>query len=200
MKTNQQGQILIVVAILLLFVLIFLAVIVDGARLMVERHELNRAADGAARAGLGVVGDHMVTQVVSAQMLAAYHLCTPIPEDSTPTPEDQMLPPMCTPTPFPSDIYAWLNDQHRATLVSSGMRTAVASQVQAYADNNNLGLSNPDVLELEVVYPYEYQPGDRDLNIYVRIRRQVTVLFVGLLGLDQGELSGDTQQSIPQRR
>jgi len=200
MRSKQRGQILIVVAILLLVVLFFLAVIIDGARLMVERHELNRAADAAARAGLGMVGDQMVTQVVQAQTAAALNLCTPIPENNLLTPEGFIPPPTCTPTPLPSDFYAWLTDRHRATLVSPAMQTSVAFQVQAYAENNNLGLSNPDVVELEVTYPYEYHSNNRVLNIYVRIRRQVTVLFVGLLGIDQGELSGDTKQSIPQRK
>jgi len=167
--------------------------------LMVEKHELNRAADAAARAGLGVVGDRMVTQVVVAQTAAALNLCTPIPEHNLLTPE-YVPPPPCTPTPMPSDFYAWLKDYHRATLVSPALQTSVASQVQAYAENNNMGLSNPAVVELEVEYPDEYHIKDRDLNILVRIRRQVVVIFAGLLGLDQGELSGDTKQSIPQRK
>ena len=164
MKSNQRGQILIVVAILLLVVLFFLAVIIDGARLMVEKHDLDRAADAAARAGLSVIGDRMVTQVVGAQTAAALHLCTPIPENNLLTPE-YIPPPPCTPTPLPSDFYAWLKDHHRATLVSPAMQTSVAFQVQAYAENNNMGLSNPDVVELEFAYPYEHGSNDRDLNI-----------------------------------
>jgi len=197
---NSKGQILIVVAILLLVVLFFLAVIIDGARLMVEKHELDRAAAAAARAGIGLVGDQMVTQVVQAQTQAAIHLCTPVP---TQLPESQESPtprPTCTPTPSPNDFYAWLNDSHRATLVSPGMQTAVAEQVSSLADMNGLGYANPEILELEIDYPHQYSPGEHDLNIYVRIRRRVTVLFSSMLGLDQGELSGDTQQSIPLRR
>ncbi len=200
MRSKLRGQILIVVAILLLVVLFFLAVIIDGARLMVEKHELDRAADAAARAGLVVVGDRMVTQVVAAQTKAALNRCTPIPESNPLTPEEYVPPHTCTPTPLPNDFYAWLKDHHRTTLVSPAMQTSVAGQVQAYADNNNLGLSNPNILELVVLYPYEYQPNHRDLNILVRIRRQVSVLLVGLLGIDQTELSGETQQSIPQRK
>lgn len=195
MSLEHKGQILIVVAILLLVVLFFLAMIIDGARLMVEKHELDRVADAAARAGIGVVGDQMVTQVVQAQALAAIQRCTPIPDDIEEPPE-----PTCTPTPHPSDFYAWLNNNHRATLVSAGMQTVVAQEVLSLADINGLGLSNPAVFEIEVIYPHEYNQEDRDVNIYVRIRRKVTVLFAGLLGIDQGELSGDTQQSIPQRR
>ncbi len=200
MSSKPRGQILIVVAILLMVVLFFLAVVIDGARLMVEKHELDRAADAAARAGLVVIGDRMVTQVVAAQTKAALNRCTPLPESNPLTPEGYVPPPTCTPTPMPSDFYAWLKDYHRATLVSPAMQTSVAGQVQAYADNNNLGLSNPNIIEFEVLYPHEYQANQRDLNIFVRIRRQVSVLLVGLLGIDQAELSGDTQQSIPQRK
>jgi hypothetical protein len=197
---NTKGQILIVVAILLLVVLFFLAVIIDGARLMVEKHELDRAADAAARAGIGLIGDQMVTQVIQAQTQAAIHLCTPVPthlpdSQDTPTPR-----PTCTPTPLPKDFYAWLNESHRATLVSPNMQTAVAAQVEALADMNSLGYANPDILELEIDFPHQYSPGENDLNIYVRIRRRVTVLFSGLLAIEQGELTGDTQQSIPIRR
>ena len=142
----------------------------------------------------------MVTQVVAAQTKAALNRCTPIPESNPLTPEEYVPPHTCTPTPLPNDFYAWLKDHHRTTLVSPAMQTSVAGQVQAYADNNNLGLSNPNILELVVLYPYEYQPNHRDLNILVRIRRQVSVLLVGLLGIDQTELSGETQQSIPQRK
>ncbi|MBC8330856.1 MAG: hypothetical protein H8E28_02635 [Anaerolineae bacterium] len=197
---RSRGQILIVVAVLLLVVLFFLAVITDGARLMVEKHELNRGADAAARAGLVIVGDQMVTQVVYAQTMAAVHRCTPPPEPETHEPEDYDPHPTCTPTPQPSDFYAWLKDRHRATLVSSGMKTKVAVEVYAYADSNGLGLSNPAVEEIEVIYPYEYHPNGRDLNILVRIRRQVTVIFMGLLGMEEGKLYGETQQSIPQRK
>jgi hypothetical protein len=195
-----KGQILIVVAILLLVVFFFLAVIIDGARLMVEKHELDRAADAAARAGIGLVGDKMVTQVIQAQTQAALYLCTPVPTALPEGQDDPHQPPTCTPTPSPGDFYAWLNPNHHATLVSSGMGTAVAAQVEALADLNGLGYSNPEILEVEVQYPYQYSPGGRDLNIYVRIRRRVTVLFSGLLVIEQGELTGDTQQSIPLRR
>lgn len=193
MNVKPHGQILIVVAILLLVVLFFLAVIIDSARLMVERHELSRSADAAARAGLIVVGDRMVTQVVAAQTMASIHQCTPLPE------EEEQIEPTCTPTPLPGDFYGWLDDDHRATLISPAMQTQVASDVRAYAEANGLGTSNPEVLEVEVIYPHQYQLQARDLDIYVRIRRQVAVLLVGLLGMDGGELEGDTLQSMPQR-
>lgn len=193
MRSNHRGQVIVVIAILLMVVLLFLAVIVDGARLMVEKQELERVADGAARAGLVLVGDQMVTQVIYAQTMAALHTGTPTPMGGLPHPTS-------TPTPLPHDFYAWVNDDARATLASPAMQTAVAGQVQSYAENNGLGLSNPDVLEVQVVYPYEYHPDDPDLEIYVLIRRRVATLLVGLLGVEQSELIGDTKQSIPQRR
>jgi hypothetical protein len=196
MKLNRRGQILIMVAILLVAVLFFLAVLVDTAGLMVERHELNRAADAAARAGLAVVGDAMVTQVVSVQTLSALRGCSFRPsalEGATPTPA-------CTATPHPDEFFPWLNDQHRKTLVSPAMRTQVAAGVHLYAENNHVGEKDPDVVAFEVIYPYEYHQVAGDLNIYVRIRRRVAILFAGLLGRDVEVLSGDTVQSIPQKR
>jgi len=199
MKTNQRGQVLIVVAILLMVVLFFLAVVIDGARLMVERHELNRAADAAARAGLAMVGDRMVTQVEYKQTLAATNFNTPIFEENTPTPGGPTFTPTYTPTPSPEDFFAWMDDEDRAALVAPNMQTAVADQALTYAEKNALGLSNPDVVELKIIYPYDYYPGDSDLRIYVCIRRQVAILLVSILGVEEGEISGDTLQSIPQR-
>jgi hypothetical protein len=192
MKNTESGQVVIIVAVILIVILLFLAVIIDGARLMVEHQELKRAAEAAGKAGLIVVGDQMVTQVVKAQTAAASVTLTATPLGSTPGPT-------LTSTPAPDDFYGWLNQDHRKTLVAPLMQTLVATSVLESAEENGLGLSNPAVTNLEINYPDQYVPGAQHLQIYVRIERVVAVMFGSFLNLEEGVLSGDTKQIIPQR-
>jgi hypothetical protein len=189
---RDDGQVLIIVAVLLIVLLLFLAVIIDGARLMVEQQEINRAADAAGKAGLIVVGDRMVTQVVSAQTAAASRTLTATPVGSTPGPT-------LTPTPAPDDLYSWLTEDHRKTLIAPPMRTMVATYVFGSAEENGLGLSNPHVTELIIIYPDQYSPDSQSLELQVRIRRDVVIIFGSLLNLNGGVLFGTSRQSIPQR-
>lgn len=192
MMGNERAQIVIIVAVLLMITLLFLAVIIDGARLMMERQELKRVADAAGKAGLIVVGDQMVTQVVQVQTATAKVSCTPTPTNSTPGPT-------YTPTDPGDGFYQWLDDDHRATLVAPPMQTLVTTHAIGCADENGLSLSHPAVKAVDVTYPYQYHSEDQHLQIYVRIKRKVTVMFGSLLGIPEGELSGDAKQSIPQR-
>jgi len=189
---TERGQVIVIVAVLLVIVLLFLAVIIDGARLMVEQQELKRAADAAGKAGLIVVGDRMVTQVVGAQTAAASITLTATPLGSTPGPT-------LTPTPDADDFYSWLSDDHRKTLVAPPMQTLVATHVAGSADENDLGFSNPAVTGLIITYPDHYTSGDQFLQIYVQIERVVAVMFGSILNLEEGVLTGTTKQSIPQR-
>ena len=170
--------------------MLFLAVIIDGARLMVEYQELNRAADAAGKTGLIVIGDQMVTQVVSAQTTAAQITLTATPTGSTPGPT-------LTPTPQLDDFFSWIDEDHRKTLVAPPMQTLVATHVLGSAEENGFGLSNPAVTGLEISYPDGYQPGHESIQISVRIDRLVVVMFGNLLNLNEGALSGKTKQSIP---
>lgn len=192
MKGSESGQVIIVVAVLLIVVLLFLAVIIDGSRLMVEQGELNRAADAAGKAGLIVVGDHMVTQVVSHQTALASITLTSTPEGSTPGPT-------LTPTPLSDEIFSWINDDHRKTLVSAPLQTLVATSVQGSLEDNGLGLSNPVVTGLEISYPYQYDAEGPSIQVKVQVDRDVAIMFGGLFNLEEGVLSGNTKQSIPQR-
>ncbi len=189
---SERAQIVIIVAVLLMVALLFLAVIIDGARLMVERQELIRVADAAGKAGLIVVGDQIVTQVVQVQTATAKASCTPTPWGSTPGPT-------LTPTDPEDGFYRWLDDDHRATLVAPPMQTLVTTHSIGYAEVNERGPSHPAVMDFVVDYPHEYHPDDQQLRIYVCIKKKVTVMFGSLLGIKEGALIGDSKQSIPQR-
>lgn len=192
MMRSEKAQIVIIVAVLLMVALLFLAVIIDGARLMVERQALIRIADAAGKAGLIIVGDQMVTQVVNVQTATAKVSCTPTPWGSTPGPT-------LTPTDSGDGFYSWMDDDHRATLVAPPMQTLVATHSIGYAEMNGLGPSHPAVKDFVVDYPHEYHPDHQQLRIYVRIKKKVTVMFGSLLGIKEGVLIGDSKQSIPQR-
>jgi hypothetical protein len=192
MRLREEGQVVIIVAVAMMVILLLLALIIDGARLMVEGQELNRAADAAGKAGLIIVGDRMVTQVVAAQTAAAS--ITPLPTIPGSTPG-----PTVTPTPDPDEFYRWLNDSDRLTLVAPPMQTLVATQVIGSADENGFGLSNPAVTDLTISYPDGYHLADPDIQIQVQIERSVAVIFGKILNFNQGVLSGLSRQKIPQR-
>ncbi len=190
MRKNKSGQVIIIVAVLLLGVLIVLALIIDGSRIMIEQQELNRSADAAGKAGLIIVGDQMLTQVVSAQTAAASITLTAAPVGSP-------LGPSLTPTPLPGEFFSWINEDHRKTLVAPPMQTLVATHVLGSAEENGFGLNNPAMTGLEISYPDGYHPGDLSIRISVRMDRLVVVMFGNLLNLNEGVLSGKTKQSIP---
>lgn len=192
MKFDESAQVIVIVAVLLIVVLLLLAVVIEGAVLILERRELTLGADASGKAGLIPVGDHMLTQVVSAQTAAAKFTASPAPLTITPGPS-------LTETPSPDDLYAWLDEYHLKTLVAPPMRTTVATQSLGYAERNGIGPSNPDVLEFTVVYPYHFHAGRKGLTIYIRIRKEVTMGFASFLGVNEGVLSGETKQSIPHR-
>ncbi len=192
MKISEKGQVIIIVAVLLVVVLLFLAVIIDGARLMVEFQELNRAVDAAGKAGLIVVGDCMVTQVVYAQTAAASITLTTTSAGSTPGPT-------LTETPEADDFYSWLTEDHRSTLVAPPMQTKVATYVLGSVEENGFGLNNPSIIGLDITYPDQYDRDMKHLQLFIRINRRVVVIFGRLLNLNEGVLSGSTRQTIPQR-
>ena len=191
MKT-EYGQVIIIVGALLVVLLIFLAVLVDGARLFVEQQEINRALDAAGKAGLIVVGDKMITQVVSAQTGAASFTPSATPSGGSPghTP---------TKTPPADDLYAWLTDEHRQTLVAPPLQTIVATHALGSLDENGFGPDNPNLIDISVSYPDSYHPDDQTLNIFLYLDRRVVIIFGKILNLNQGVLSGSSKQTIPQR-
>ena len=173
---NQRGQVIVIVAVLLMVLLLFLAVIIDGARLFVEQQEINRALDAAGKAGLIVVGDRMVTQVVSAQTAAASITPSATPSGSTPGPT-------ATETPDPDDFYPWLTDEDRQTLVAGPMQTTVATYVLGSLGENGLGLDNTNVIDIEINYPEAYHLDDQTLEILLKLDRRVVIIFGRLLNL-----------------
>ncbi len=194
MKSKERAQVLVIVTILLVVLMLLFAVIVDGGHLMIQNHQIGRVADAASKAGMVVVGDRMVTQAVWRQSEAAMRPpCTPDAGYGAPGAA-------CTATPQPQDIPAWLTDEDRAALVSPAMQTPVAAAVLEYAEHNGAAPSSPNMCEVTVTYPFDYQPGDKNLRLRVHLHCHVAILLTGLLGQDQVGISAEGEQSLPQRK
>jgi hypothetical protein len=172
----------LIVAVLIPVVLLFLAVSVDAGRLYIEKARLERALQSGADAGISLAAEQMVTLVVARQTAIA----------GTPTPDS---PHSGTPHPSPDDLYAWLTDDDRATLVSPANRAAVEAEALAYAARNGIDSSNPEILDIAVIYPQAgfdpYNDGITSLRLELNARRRATILLTGLLGREFAELSGE---------
>jgi hypothetical protein len=190
---KPRGQVIVIVAFLLMVLLLLLAVAVDGGRLYIERARAARAVQAAADAGIGRIGEEMVTLAVPRQTAAAAKPAC-VPDAGFGTPEAS-----CTATPFPGEIGQWLTDDDRATLVAPEMQTAVAAEALDYAGRNGLDPSDPEVLSLEVEYPYEYSASGPALQLLVTVQRRATILLSGLLRLDSITLESQGLSELPQR-
>ena len=190
MKT-ETGQVIFILAVLLMILLLFLAVLIDGARLLIEQQEINRALDAAGKAGLIVAGDQMVTMAIAGQTAAASITPSATSTGSTPNPNP-------TATPQPDDFYGWLTDENLQTLVAPPMQTKVVTHALEFLEKNGLGLDNPDVTDIRVSYPGGTQSGDSTITVLLELDRRVVILFGRILAINQGTLSGKSKQTIPQ--
>jgi Putative Flp pilus-assembly TadE/G-like len=190
---SRRGQIIVVVAILLMVVLLLLAVAVDVGRLFIERGRLERAAQAAADAGVGVVAERMVTLAIPRLTEgAARSACVPDAGYGTPGAS-------CTATPSPNRAEQWLTDADRAELVAAPMQTQAAAEAQAYAASNGAAPGMGAVESLEVEYPDGYNPQGPTLKMRISIRASLNILFAGLLGQDDVDLGIEALSEIRQR-
>lgn len=192
MRKTEQGQVMIIVGVLLIGILLFLGVLIDGAQLLIEKQEINRALDAAGKAGLIVVGDRMVTQVISAQTAAAAF---------TPDPASSGDRQRCTPgkTPAPDNFWDWLTEEDHQTLIAPPMQTVVATHALGNLEENGLGQDNPDRIEISIIYPYQCHADDEALTILMKLDYRAAVIFGKILNLNQGVVSVSSKQTIPLR-
>jgi hypothetical protein len=179
---KRKGQIVLIVGILLMVLLTLLAVIVDGGRLYVQQGRIQHSAQAAADAGIGVIAEKIVTQAASHQATAFAYPC-----------------PSCTPTPDPYQPHLWLTDYDRMMLVAAPQRTAVAQVAIEFASYNDLEISDPEILQVSVLYPFEYNLSDPSLRVDVQITQRTSILLVGLLNREFVDLSGRGISEILQR-
>jgi hypothetical protein len=184
---SGRGQVIVIVAVLVPVALLFLAVAVDAGRLYIETARLERALQAGADAGMSLAAEQLVTLVVARQTAMA----------GTPTPDS---PHLRTPLPSPDDLYAWLTDGDRATLVSPANKSAVEAEALAYAARNGIDASDPEILEITLIYPQSgFDPHNSDipsLRLEMSARRRATILLAGLLGREFTELSGEAMSEL----
>jgi hypothetical protein len=167
---NKCGQALVLVALALLAMVILLALVVDGGRLLAEKQQLQRGADGASQAGASMVGDLIVTRAAMRQATA---MAAP-PEPSP------------TPTPPLTDSLAWLTPEDILWLTgSSEAQGLVCTMALNYADRNRVGTANPSVSVAEAVFPYAYEAGNRSVQVRVHIVRSTDLFLPGIWNQDR---------------
>lgn len=190
---KNRGQVIVIVAFLIMVGLFLLALLVDGGRLYLLRGRAQRSAQAAADAGMGLVAEHMVTLAVPRQTQAA-SLSSCLPDgdfgDSGAS---------CTATPEPAAIAHWLTDEDRQALAEPEAQATVEALALEYANRNDFSSSDPTVLELEADYPYQYQPEAETVRLRVLIRQRAVVLLAGLLGRDFVDLPVEAVSELPQR-
>lgn len=190
---SERGQVLVVVAVLLVAGLMLLALAADGGRIYVEQVRLRRAAESSADAGIGWVSEQMVTLAVPRQTeAAARSACVPDGDygDEGAT---------CTATPEPEQIHHWLQDDDRATLVSPSFQATAVWVSESYAAQNDVVAGGPDAVQVYVQYPYLYDPEATVVQLRVELRRRTVVLLAGLLGEEFVWLNAVGLSQVPQR-
>ena len=175
---KARAQILVIAAILLSIGMLILAVAVDGGRLFLEQVRLDRAAQAAADAGIGIAAEQVVVLAAARQTEAAQAPACPA----------------CTPTPPPSPAEAWLTDSDRDALTSSAMHIDVEREAMLYAERNGLARE-----ATSVEYPFDYQPQDSAVRVRFETSRRVEILLAGLLNPDWAQLDAAAISQIPQR-
>ena len=179
---SRRGQVVVIIAVLIPIVLLLLAVAVDGGRLYAENARLERALQSGSNAGISVVAEQMVTLAVARQTVMA----------GMPSPEPPIL---STPTPPLDDVVAWLTNDDRATLVSALLNATAQAEAMAYAARNGIDFTDPEILEIDVIYPQTGFNAYDDSIIMLRLKlmatRRTRILLAGLLGREFVELSGE---------
>lgn len=179
---KPSGQVVLIVAFLIMVLLLILAFMVDGGRLYLLRGHAVRSAQAAADAGMSVAADRIVTQAVLRQTEAALFPCS-----------------TCTPTPDLSAAEKWLTEEDRLNLISPPLQTAVVQEALEWAARNGYEESSPEILKVEVIYPFDYRPAGDTLGLQVTIRRRVTILLAGLLDSDAVDFSVQARSEVRQR-
>ncbi|MFP3852711.1 MAG: pilus assembly protein TadG-related protein [Anaerolineales bacterium] len=190
---KPRGQVILIVAFLIMVGLFLLALMVDGGRLYLRRSEAQRAAQAAADAGIGLVAEQMVTLAVPRQTEAAARpACVPDGDYGD-------TGGMCTATPEPADVAHWLIDEDRQTLVEPLAQSTVEALALNYSELNGFVSTDPQILDLQAQFPHDYQLEDDNLRLRVLIRRRVVVLLAGILGRDYVDLPAEAFSEVPQR-
>lgn len=190
---RSRGQVLVIVAVLLMVGMLLLALAVDAGRLYVEQGQLERSAQAAADAGIGWVAEQMVTQAIPRQTAAAGAPSCVIDGEFGSSSAS------CTATPPPERVPLWLADDDRATLAAPAVQLTAQTIAGSYAASNGLDGADPSIEQLEVIYPYADGPSADSLAMLVRVRQRAVILLAGLLSDRYVHLTAESVSEISLR-
>jgi hypothetical protein len=105
----------------------------------------------------------------------------------------------CTSTPSPNRAEQWLTDADRAQLVAGPMQTQAAAEALVYAASNGAAPGMAGVTGVAVEYPSDYDLQGPTLKMHLSVRASLSILFAGLLGQDDIDLSIEALSEIRQR-
>ena len=179
---NARGQMIIIVAVIIMVMTLMLAVMVDGGRVYLEKSKAERAVQAGADGGIGIVSEAIVTLAAAQQATANAAPCG-----------------VCTPTPDPQKADQWLSDDDRATLISPPVQTQVAIAAVNYASQNGVGTSDPSIHSFRIDFPHTYHPDRATLQIRVSAVKQTSLLLVGLLNREWVNLPVQGISEVRQR-
>ncbi len=191
MNRLERSQVIIIVAILFMILFLLIAIVIDGSLMLIQRQELLRLASSAGKAGLLEVGNQIMTQdsidqIIKQELELTSQAANSSNHFGTLSPQEKNPPLRNT-------------QNYHATLISSPIQTQVASSAKEYINNYKLLKPQPGYVSETILYPYQDLSDKSDLEIWVQIRIKIRLIFGSLLFLEEGELIGESIQSIPNR-
>ena len=172
--------------ILIIFIVI---VISDLFHIYLKQQELNRVADYAAKSGMIVVGDIMMTQVVEQTGFGISgqgenEVVGSDPGAGHMKNNNVDLTGVCS------------NGLSRATLIAPPVQTAVAVKVIDQITEYHLDKELTYQPDIWVDYPYQYSSAGSGLRLYLSLGQHVDLTFPSLLGGQRTVIYGESEQVI----
>lgn len=171
MKRSERGQSIVLAGVFLSVLLILVLVVVEIFRMFLMQNELNRAAEAAGKSGLILVGDKIMA----------------FEKGSGEGTESQ------TQSSTPGKI----TSEDSRYLFSPPVQTQVAREVLTSLERNGIQLDDSKVETIIIEYPASILQSGIALRVQIEIK--MDSLLKDLLLLEDGVITGQSLQSIPQR-
>jgi hypothetical protein len=189
LKTTERGQAFILVAFFMILIFFFIIVISDLFQIYLKKQELNRVADYAAKSGMIVVGDMMMTQAVDK---TGFGISGQGENDESSTDPyaghteniNVDLTGVCS------------NGSSWATLTAPPLRTAVAVSVLDHISEYHLDGELSYQPDIRVDYPYQCSSAGSGLRLYLTLGQQIELTFPSLRGDQRMVIYGESEQVI----
>lgn len=189
MKTTERGQAFVLAAFFMILIFFFMIVISDLFQIYLKKQELNRVADYAAKSGMIIVGDMMMTQAVehTGNGISGKGENEVGVSDSGAGHKDNDsvdLTGVCS------------NESSRATLVAPPLQTAVAANVIDQISEYHLDVELTGQSDIRVDYPYHYSSAGSDLRLFLSLGQPIDLIFPSAWGDQRMFIYGESEQVI----